>query len=328
MDSLGTFSCISIVDLDEFYERYRIANVFGDRFKKAFLPYLPGYISASIQNIGLASYDIRGYSIYLPPLTDEKLLQKRLKRAVKSAARYGNDVLVVNPVIKSQIKHEKKHIKISDGTLYPPMVLIDAAKTVASLMGMDFKRSNICIADASSPMGVIITELLLSEASYLTLCTNKKEKINRNIDNFILRDGLSPAVVSDYKKAMSTCDVLFYTGDVDLSSITSFVSKGILIINVLGEKVKAAKDFLIIDEVLLHGQKEPTTSDVIGNQDRFLTSRMWEGALLTLLDFDTSLPSIKKAYEIGNLAKRLGLRTKAIMKSNQILKRDTIYNYK
>jgi len=325
---LGTFSYISIAKMDEFLEKYSIMSIFGNKLKKIALPLIPGFVSGSITDMGLSEYNITGSRVCLPPIyDDEGLVKKKLKRVINTSKRGGTDVLIIDPEVEPYFMGCETDMKISKGLLYSPLMLIDAVKTVSALMGIDFKRCNICIADAASPLGTNITELLINEAAYMTLCTNQKEKVMKNLNKCIMNSGLSPAVVSNYKKAMSSCDILFYTGAADLNNITSFVSKKMLIANVAQTKVKIERDLLMIDDVLLHGQNEPTVNGTIKDNDRFLTSRVWEGALLTLLNFDSKLFSTKKAYEVLNLAKRLDIRVKAIIRDSKVLDRETIYSY-
>lgn len=325
---MGTFSYISIAKMDEFLEKYSIISIFGNKLKKMALPLMPGFVSGSITDMGLLGYNIAGSRICLPPIYDDEILvKKKLKRVINTSRRDGTDVLIIDPMVEPYFMGCQTDIKISRGLFYPPLMLIDAVKTVSALMGIDFKRCNICIADAASPLGINITELLINEAACMTLCTNEKEKVMKSSNKYILNSGLSPGVVSNYKKAMSSCDILFYTGACDLNNITSYVSKKMLIANAAQTRVKIERDLLMIDDVLLHGKNEPTVNGSIKNNDRFLTSRVWEGALLTLLNFDSRIFSIKKAYEVLDLAKRLDVRVKAIIRDSKVLDRETIYSY-
>lgn len=239
----------------------------------------------------------------------------------------GSRVIIPDRRLEGLLEDRGIKAKISKGIFYRPAALIDALKCVSALMGIDFKRSNICIADAAAPIGEIITELLLSEAVYLTLCTSEKDRLYANVERYILNTGLSPAVVTNAKKAVASCDILIYTGGMDFVELESYIARKTLAVNVSADSVASKRGVLVIDDVVLQANNSPVIDDD-KNHEIILTSRIWEGALLTIVDFDTAKFALDKAKKVGNLAKSLGIRIKYAVREGMVLDREDIYKYR
>lgn len=313
---------------DEFYEKHSILNFLGDNFKKVFVPFMPDYVNCIVSDLGINDYNISGCRICIPPLKDnEELTRKKLKSAIKRGQKFGADVVILDPLIPSEAAPDSS-IEISKGNSYSPLVYIDALKTVTSLMGMDFRRCSICIADASTYMGRIMTQLLINEVSYLTLCTHEKYKLMETSYEYMTRSGISSAVVSDYKKAVENCDVLIYTGKSEIIKFTANVRKKMVIANVTSENLTLEKDLLVVDEVILKGEREPSINRDDVDINIFLTSKIWEGVLSTISQLDTKSFSFKNALELNNLAEKIGLKMMGIIGGGRIIDRETIYRYR
>jgi len=323
---LSAFSFITISGEEELFRRYRGFNAFGSSFKKFIVPFMPYYMSGIVKDMGVSGHSVMGCRISIPPVSGD-MIQSKVKKAVKRSINFGANVLVIDKELHYDDLNMNKGARISKGMLYPPLAFIDGIKTVSALMGIDFKRSSICIADASTEIGVIMTEVLLNEATYLTLCTPDKNKIVDKLDKYIIKSGLSPAVVSNYKKAMVSCDILIYTGGADIFNLTECICKKTLVVNLTDENIKLKRDILTIEEVILQGDKEPVLSSNEIDKNIFLTSRLWEGALLSLSDIDTNHPDIKKTMELGKLAKSMGIKIKGVVGNGRILDKESIYSY-
>lgn len=329
---MGTFSCIFAADEEKYVLQYKMLNILGRNIKSKLVPHMPAYISGSVSDMGNAGSIVSGCRIYIPCGSDDILTRKRLLRAAGRSKSMGSDVLVLEgkasdySVYKSMT--EKVRMRISRGILYRPIAFIDAAKQVSGLLGIDFRRSNICIADASTEMGRIMTELLINDASFLILCTHNKDSINENTENYIRNCGLSPAVVSSCKKAMESCDILVYTGGIDINALVSFSSKRLLILNLSTENAKPEKDFLVVDEVILKGPREPVIGKYNSNPWEFLTSRAWEGAMAAAWGIDVGTFSYDKALIAARHAKKMGIEVRMVMKEGKFLDKDSIYCYR
>lgn len=318
---------VSVANEDEFYEKYGILNNLGCGFKNLVIPFMRGYVSGVVSDMGVSGQEIGGRRICIPPISDRELLKKKVLKAVAKSRSLGADVIAISPSIGKHVFEHDPGLKVSKGIFYSPFAYIEGVKSVSALMGINFYRSNICVADASTEMGYIITEHLLNEASYLTLCTNEKGKVMEKLDRYIITSGLSPAVVSNYRKAMKDCDILIYTGGANILELTGFVSKKMLVANLSGEQIKFEKDLLCVDEVILRGEREPViTSDRL-DKNIFLTSRVWEAALLTIWNADTREFSMKKSRELCNLAKKAGIKMTAVLDRGRPIDRSGIYKY-
>src|SRR5690606_36214978 len=125
------------------------------------------------------------------------------------------------PGLQIDFRRYERKIRISRGMLFPRFAFMDALKKVSALMAIDFNRCNICIADASTELGIIMAELVMQQGAFLTLCTLKKGEVMKRVDGNMKKTGISPAVVSDFKKAIMGCDILIYTGNTDMRRLTS-----------------------------------------------------------------------------------------------------------
>lgn len=325
---MGTFSLICVAKEDELYKKYRLLNIFGDRFLELVKPYVPGYLSGIVRDLGVDGHNISCCRICIPPLNDDTSVKNKLEKAIYRARRFGAEVFVIDRKISSFIPEKSQELKIATGDFYSPLALIDAVKAVSSLMGIDFRRCNVCIADAGSYMGGIITEHLLNEVLRLTLCTCQKEKVMGKLDKYILLSGLSPAVVSNFRKAMEECDVLIYTGEANIRELTAWSQKKALIVNMTDEKLSLEKDLMVIDEVLLEAGKEPIINEDDMDKNIFLTSKAWEGALLTILNVNTSAFSLKKSLEAGRLARDLGIKISGVISGEKLMYKEDVYRYR
>lgn len=324
---MSYFSIVSIANENELIEKYRTLNIMGNRFRELVTPYLPDFVYGVVENIGVPDYDVKGCRICVPKAgKEDEFGQKKIKKAIDRSKRLGADVAVIDPSL--DFENTDSSIRISRGNLYTPYAIIEALKVISALMRIDFKRCNICIADASNALGILVTELLIEDAAYLTLCTSNKDKIMGRIDKYVLESGISPAVISNYKKAVSSCDILIYTGDANIKEVSSFVNKKMLLANLTSEKIELEKDLLTIDEVILLGQNEPVISGKNVDKETFLTSRVWEGVLLSNLDMDTRKVTAKKAAKLGELSQKLGLKITSITGKGKKIDKSAIYKYR
>jgi hypothetical protein len=320
--------------MDEYTSSSGFINNVNKRLRKALTPYMPPYISSTIKDMGVYGLNLSGYSLSIPRFGGNKILmQKKLLKAAKKSRSMGAEVIVVDgSILKAsgeQIVKLRSKFKISDGIFYRPSVLIEACMKVSALMGINFWRCGICIADASTEIGLIMTELLMQHANFLTLCTEDKDRLNDIALKYIKSCGISAPVVSDYKKAMDSCDILIYTGNADINKLVSFASHKMLIMNLSDEEANINKPFLMIDDAALAGQREPVIlTDRIADDKYILTSRIWEGALLANLKLDGSEFSISKANEFLDYSRKLNIKIKAVMKLGRPIDRDMIYSYR
>ena len=326
---MGTFSVISVEANDKYSERYRAFNLFGNKFKKIIMPYMPDYLYGIIKDMGLQDTSITGYRICVPPLNDNKeLMLRNIRRAIGKGNRLGADIFVVDLDAQFEDTVNNDRLKISKGLLYPPYIFINAIKTVSALMGINFQRCNICIADAATTLGTIVTELLLCETAYLTLCTDNKEKLMERTNDYILESGLSPAVASNYRKAICACDILIYTGNENIGELSSYLCKKSILVNLTNQEIVLEKDILVIDEVILKGGRDPDIKIKNPHDAIPLTSRLWEGALLTLTDIDPVSINSAKALKLGSLGEKLGIRITTINGKGKTIDRESVYRFK
>jgi len=324
---LGAFGYVSILNEDELPEKYTILKFLGGKLKDFTIYRLPGYAVNTIKDMGIEGHNVKGYRICIPPLEPgSHELCLKFKGVVKRFMNPKSDVVILDPGLGADFFKKEPKIKISRGLLYPPYVFMDAIRDVSSLMGINFSRCNICIVDASTTLGVIAAELLVDKVLCLTLCTKRKNEVMKMIDGFIGNSGLSPAVVSNYKKAVMSCDILIYTGEADIHMLTSYIHKKTLVVNLTGENLKLEKDLLVIDEVILRGQKDAHMEEKedIG----LLTSSMWEGALLSLSDVNEKVPCGARAKELGEFGKSLGIRLQREVGNGRLLDKHIIYRYR
>ncbi|KPU42719.1 hypothetical protein OXPF_34790 [Oxobacter pfennigii] len=320
---MGKFSILSLATEDEFSERYRTLNIMGKKMKDFLLPRMPGYIAGTITDFGVEGFNVSGCRICMPPYKCDK---DGIRKILRKARTFGGDILVLEPEVSKISLEKASNMIVSKGTFYTPYTFINAVKSVASLMGIDFMRSNIVIADAYTEGGIIITELLLNEVLYLTLCTVNRDKLLMKLTEYIRKSGLSPAVAGNYKKAMVNCDILIYAGGADIRELISYSNRKILIANLTGEGIRVDKDVLAIDDVLLKGSNK---SAINGEEDmRYFTSRVWEGALLTKVDGIPKHPDFKFSTQLGKMAEKLGIGMKAVISKGKTLDREDIYKYR
>lgn len=331
---MGAFSYIHISNEDEYALKYKFVRLLDYKLKRAVIPYMPVCLSCTIKDMGARDLTLWGYDMWLPPIKDDdELLKRKILGAMKKSGSMGADVLVFDPsTIKpsaSGIIRAGGRFKISKGIFLPPLIFIKAAKKVSALMGIDFNRAGICIVDASNEMGFIMTRLLLHDAAFLTLCTLNKDAVYDRTLKYMKSSGMSAAVVSDYRKAMDSCDILIYTGGADINALTDFVSHKMLIVNLSGGSVNTNKRFLTIDDIMMMGPQKPVIDSSIEiNIPHIFTSKVWEGALLTYLNMDTDTFSVRKANEVYNLASKLNIEIKNIIGGGKFIERDKIYEYR
>lgn len=325
---MSTFSLICVAKEDELYQKYRLLNIFGYKFLGLVKPYIPDYLSGYVKDLGVEGHSISCCRICIPPSENTNSIKRKLKSAIGTAGRFGSKVFIIDPKVSSLVTNKPPGVKISTGNFYPPLAFIDAVKAVSSLMAIDFRRCNVCIADACTDIGRIMTEHLLDEVLSLTLCTYQRENLMGRIGKYILKSGLSPAVASDFRKAMKECDVLIYTGGTNIRELAAWSQKKVLFVNMTEEKLSLGKDLMLIDEVILKGGKDPIFSEDETDRNIFLTSKSWEGALLTISDINTNIFSIKKSLEIGNLARQLGIKISGVMTGEKLIRKEDIYRYR
>lgn len=323
---MGVFSYLSAANEDELCKRYWLVNRLKGRLKDFIIPRMPDYVYGTVGSMGVPGYDIQGCWIQVPSLQDG-ITPAQFKKALNRCKNFGAEVIVIDPSILAD-PGETLGFTVSSGSLFPPFAFIEGLRTVSALMGMDFKRANICIVDAAADMGIKMAEILSNEVTYLTLCTKDRKVLDRYIDGFIQKTGLSPAVVSNYKKAVSSCDILIYTGNADMGQISSFVNRKMLIANITTERIRLEKDLLAIDEIILHSANEPQITGEGIESDIFMTSRIWEGALLTVLGNDLRGSYIDMALRVYKLSKDIGLKIKSVVSSGKPIDRYSIYNYR
>lgn len=278
--------------------------------------------------MGIRGHKVSGLWICTPPDSGSGILPGRIKGAANICRRRGADVVALSPGIDDRQLIDGLGIEVSSGCIYRPSALIDGVRAVSSLMGIDFKRCGVCVADASTHIGMIVSELLSREVSSLTLCTENRNTLTERIHGFILNTGLSAAVARNLGKAVSGCEILFYAGGCDTSALWSFIKRKTLIVNLTAEKISPQKNFLVIDDVLLRAEDEPTVSLTDGTADIMMTSRIWEGALLALCDFESGIPDEEKALQTDALAKSFGIRIVGAVRDGKALDNHTIYRYR
>jgi hypothetical protein len=287
---------------------------------------MPCFTGWTIRDMGLQDCPVSGVNILIPPV-DRCIAARKAKNILKLSVRQGTEVVIADPNVENCLMDKKTDIKLSTGIFYSPIALIDAVKAVSALMGLDFKRCTVCIADASTPMGVIMTELLIYEVSYLILCSRDKDKLMDRVDSYMINTGLSPAVVGNVKKAVAASDILIYTGGMDYEELESHISHKVLVANTTNSVVQRSKDILIVDDAVMQADKEPVIDDNNCNLP-LLTSRIWEGALLTLVDFDTGKFAVEKCKKVGDIARRYGVTLKSVVSCGRQLYREGIYKYR
>jgi hypothetical protein len=302
-------------------------NILGSKLKIKTAAYMPNFVSWNINDMGIENNKISGVGICIPPVYRSQSAYRKINSAINKLVRQGSSVIVVDESTKEYVMDSEIKIKVSRGIFYPPVILIDALKAVSALVGIDFRRSNICIADASTQMGEIVTEILTQEASYLTLYTSERDRLMKKIGKYILNTGLSPAVVSNLKKAISSCDILIFTGGMSYKEIEGLISHKLIAANLSSTSIDNEKDILIIDDVILQAKSSPVINGE-GGPPISLTSKLWEGALFTLVDFDTTYFALDKALKINRIGKDLGISVKSVVSSGKSIDRDKIYRYR
>lgn len=323
---MGAFSYISTATEKEIVERYRILSRLGSGLKEMVLPHMPGYIYGTIGDMGIPGEHITGYWMQLPP-SAKGMMKNRILKTINRCRQFGADIVVVDRSLNLNLG-DCKDMMVSNGMFYTPFAFIDALKKLAALMGFDFKLSNICIVNAATEAGLMMTELLLGEAMHITLCTEDRDSLNGKIYRSLLNYGVSPVIMSNYRKAIVNSDLIIYTGGADMTELSSYVEKKVLIANISGEKLSLGKDLLSFDDVILQSREDPKISGDGINTDKFMTSRIWEGALLCISGFEPGEYSVKQAKKIYRIAKEYDIAVKAVVGDGKLIDRYNIYKYR
>lgn len=329
---LSSFSCIAFADEDEYSIHNKFFNILSDGMKSKLISYMPPFISGSIEDMGLSNTVISGSRLSVPyEGIDDKTI-KRLLNAANRSKKHGSDIIILEDKVLCEnaynIVEQECNVRVARGVLYSPLAFIESAKSVSGLMGIDFKRSNICIADAACEIGLEMTELLLNEACYLILCTADKKKINDNTLKYIKMSGLSPVVVSNFRKAAKESDILVYTGGIDINEFISFSERKLLIINMSHEYLKLSKDIFTIDDVILNGPNEPQIGDETTDILTFMKSTVWEAVISIVSGIDAGAYEFGKSIKAAEYARDMGIKVRAVIKSGSIMDRESIYRYK
>lgn len=318
-----------MAEKEEFRKKHSFLSLMGDSFFDRAMAHMGSYVSGTVSDMGLIGHPVSGCRIVLPPVADSKeLLERKLKGAIRRSRHFGADILVSDPSIPLKSSVNIPGMIISRGDLYPPIAFADAIRMVSALMGIDFLRSSICVADGASDLGMAVTEVLLEKAAFLTLYTSNKERVLKNLDRYIRDSGLSPAVTGNPVKAAASCDILIYTGEANIREMTAGVRKKILIANLTGERIRLEKDFLVIDEVILKGPGEPVFHADGFDSCRLFTSRMWEGALLAASEIKPHLARKEKASALAGRAYDMGVKTSSVLGGGRLLTAQDIYAYR
>lgn len=323
---MGAFSYISTASEEEVVERYRILDRLGRALRETILPHMPSYIYGTVNDMGIPDQSITGCWVHLPP-AEKGLVKSKLSKAISRCRHSGADVVVVDKSLPVSL-HECRDLVVSNGMFYTPFAFIDGLKKVTALMGFDFKTCNVCIVNAATEVGMVMTELLLGEVMHLILCTEDRDSMNERVYKSLLKYGISPIIMNNYRKAVRNSDVLIYTGGADMAELSSYIAKKILIANITGEVLKLQKDLMSFDEVLLQSKRCPVISGDRVDSDAFMTSRIWEGALLCISGISPDEYSINQAEKIYRVSKECSIDVKAVVRDGKPLDKYSIYKYR
>jgi hypothetical protein len=318
---LAKFGFVQVANEEEYRQKYLMYKILNGRFKKAADRIMPDYIAGNIYDMGIRDVNISGVRMCIPPIEDNNIKAKRLNKSISYCMKTGIEVLAVDSSIDIL---DPKIEGVSKGLVYSPVVIINAVKSVAALLGIDFNRCSICIADASTNVGLILAEYLSSEVQYMTLLTPFRETALKSAYTIMKNRGLSPAVMADYKKALDDCDILLYVGGIDINELVANIHRKMVIANFTSETLNIEKDILIVDDAVLKGAKKP----IIGGSIPQLTSRIWEGALLTQLSIDVDSYTADDMRSIGSIAEKLSIDIKTILSGGRPIGVEGIYRYR
>lgn len=323
---MGAFGYISAASEEETIERYRMLGKMGRGLREIILPRMPEYIYGTIRDMGVPGQSINGYWMQLPD-SEKGIAKSRLLKAANRCRQFGADAVVVDRSLHVNLS-EYEGLTISNGMLYPPFAFIEGLEKVAALMGFDFRMSNVCIADAATETGVVMTELLLDRVLHITLCTKDRDSLSGRINGYILDYGVSPVVMSNYRKAVLSSDVLIYTGRADIAELSSYVMKKMLIVNMSGKRIELQKDLLSFDEVILKSGGMSQVSGDAADADEFMRSGIWEGALMCISGLASGKYTAENSRKIYRTSKEYGIDVKSVMRDGKVLDRYSIYKYR
>lgn len=321
------YSYIKTVNKYEYINKYKRINksIFIKALdtinKNSISNIIPCYTSGKVIDMGASNLDIKAVIINVPDIDTSK--SKRIQSAIKRTINYGASVAILDNVYSIKNNY---NIEISNGEYLSPYMMIKSAKIIAPLLGMDFLHSHIFVASASNEEGKAVSRILFNEALYLTLCTENKDKTIEWINKLGLYNGICPGIVSNYKKAIIDCDILFYTGGIVLDELLSLIQKKILIVNLTGLKIDSNK-FLIIDDAILRAEKYPVIYGDV-NIEEMLTIKSWEGAIMSTNKNISSMDNIKKSEYIYKILKGNNINIDTVLYKGKKIEADYIYKYR
>jgi fatty aldehyde-generating acyl-ACP reductase len=253
------------LDISDFYRKFPFLEKTPNTLIEGIFKTLPPFKVSEIKGIKTPKGEVEGYFIAVPLTAKqmvslpEEVVTRKIIKAGHLAQKLGANILGLGAFTSvvgdaGVTISQNIDIPVTTGNTYTVLTAIEGVKKAASMLGKDFKESEIVVVGANGSIGNVCARYLAREAKYLTLVSRNKDKLNQLADKIYSETGTAVHTTENINSALKKGDIIItVTSSVDTIIEPRYLKKGAIVCDVSRprdvskEVAKMRKDVLIID---------------------------------------------------------------------------------